>query len=79
MKIKIKEPSLEDEAIEYIFIDEGNLPTYFSLQQQDEIEVYGKLQFSENKIEELKANFIRKEYYPGLTYLFSIYQYLRKT
>ncbi|MHA1482357.1 MAG: DUF4062 domain-containing protein [Candidatus Heimdallarchaeaceae archaeon] len=73
VKIKIKEPSLEDEAIEYIFIDEGNLPTYFSLQQQDEIEVYGKLQFSENKIEELKANFIRKEYYTGFTSLFSIF------
>ncbi len=29
------------------------------------MEVYGKLQFSENKIEKLKANFVRKEYYVG--------------
>lgn len=73
VKIKIKEPSLEHETIEYIFIDEGNLPAYFSLQQQGEIEVYGKLQFSENKIEEVKANFIRMEYYTGLIFQSSTY------
>lgn len=66
VKVKIKTPLLEDDAIEYVFIDEGNLREFFSLQQQNEVEVYGKLQFSENKIEELKANFVRKEYYVGV-------------
>ena len=65
VKVKIKAPLFEDGAIEYVFIDEGNLGEFFSLQQQNEVEVYGKLQFSENKIEELKANFVRKEYYVG--------------
>ena len=65
VKVKIKAPLLEDDAIENVFIDEGNLNEFFSLQQRNEVEVYGKLQFSENKIEELKANFVRKEYYVG--------------
>jgi hypothetical protein len=64
-KIKIKAPSLESDAFNYVFIDEGNLNDYFSLSQKNDVEVYGKLQFSEDKIEKLKANFIRKEYYVG--------------
>jgi len=65
VKIKIKAPVLENDAIEYVFIDEGNLGDFFSLQQNNDVEVYGKLQFSEKRIEELKANFVRKEYYVG--------------
>ncbi len=65
VKVKIKAPLLENDAIEYVFIDEGNLGDFFSLQQNNDVEVYGKLQFSENRIEELKANFVRKEYYVG--------------
>ena len=63
VKVKIKAPLLEDDAIEHVFIDEGNLNDFFSLRHQNNVEVYGKLQFSENKIEELKANFVKKEYF----------------
>lgn len=63
VKIKTKEPLFKDDVFEYIFIDEGNLTSYFSLQRQDEIEVYGKLQFSENKIEEVQSHFRREVYY----------------
>jgi hypothetical protein len=64
VRIEIKEPSVDD-AFKYIFIDEGNINRFFSLRQQEDIEVYGKLQFSENKIENVKANFVRQEYYTG--------------
>lgn len=63
VNIKIREPLFKEDVFKYIFIDEGNLTSYFSLQRQDEIEVYGKLQFSENKIEEVQAHFSRKVYY----------------
>ena len=63
VKVKIKEPVLEDDSIEYVFIDEGNLNDYFSLRQYEDVEVYGKLQFSENKVENVKASFVKKEYY----------------
>ncbi len=71
VKIKIRAPLLEDDAIEYVFVNEGNLDDFFSLQHRNDVEVYGKLQFSENRIEELKANFVRKEYYVagGTTFL----------
>ena len=65
VNIKIWEPLFKDDVFKYIFIDEGNLTSYFSLQRQDEIEVYGKLQFSENKIKEVQAHFSRKVYYVG--------------
>lgn len=65
VKVKIKAPLIDDDVIEYVFIDEGNLNVFFSLEQRKEVEVYGKLQFSENKINELRANFVRKEYYVG--------------
>lgn len=63
VNVKIREPLFKDDVFKYIFIDEGNLTSYFSLQRQDEIEVYGKLQFSENKIEEVEAHFSRKVYH----------------
>ncbi|MCJ7600687.1 MAG: DUF4062 domain-containing protein [Desulfobulbaceae bacterium] len=65
VKVKIKAPLLEDDVIEYVFVDEGNLDDFFSLQHLNDQEVYGKLQFSVNRIEELEANFVKKEYYVG--------------
>lgn len=65
VKVEIKKPKIDDNALEYVFIDEGNLDAYFSLQRQNDIQIYGKLQFSENKIDDLRANFVRKEYYVG--------------
>lgn len=65
VKVKIKKPKVDTDAFEYIFIGEDKLDAYFSLKQQNDIEFYGKLQFSENKIDDARANFVRKEYYVG--------------
>lgn len=49
--------------IEYVFIDESILTDYFFLQKQNSIEIYGKLQFSENTIDNVEASFVRQEYF----------------
>lgn len=63
--IEINKPELGEYAIPYVFIEEDNLTKYFDLKKQDKIEVYGSLQFSENKIDAIRANFVRKEVYVG--------------
>ena len=65
IKIKIKEPQLATDTFEYSFMDEDKLNVYFSLEKQNDIEIYGKLQFSENNVDKVEANFVRKEYRVG--------------
>jgi len=48
-----------------VFIDEDNLTDYFALKEKNDIEIYGKLQFSPDKVDKIRANFVRSEYYVG--------------
>jgi hypothetical protein len=62
VKAEIKKPDITDNPFEYIFIDgEDNLHDYFSLQKNN-IEIYGKLQFSGDVFDNVRANFVRKEF-----------------
>jgi len=63
--IEIKKPEVQKDAIPYVFIAEDTLTDYFALKQRNSIEIYGKLQFSENTMDNIRANFVRKEYYVG--------------
>lgn len=61
--IKIKKPQISQDAIPYVFIDEDNVADYFALEGQNNIEMYGKLQFSDDRIDDVRAHFVREEYY----------------
>ncbi len=63
--IEIKKPEGQKDAIPYLFIAEDSLTNYFALKQRNSIEIYGRLQFSENEIDNIRANFVRKAYYVG--------------
>ena len=64
--IEIKKPQVSQNTIPYVFIDEDNIANYFDLEEQNNIEVYGKLQFSDDTIDNVCANFVRREEYDGL-------------
>lgn len=66
--IKMRLPNLSNDmsnAFKHIFIDQYGTDDYFSLKTKTNIQLYGKVQFSENIINNVCANFIRKEYYEG--------------
>jgi len=61
--VKVKNPSLPDGSIPNLFVEGDNIAEYFSLEKPaKDIEVYVSLQFSEQKIEKMKANFVRRAY-----------------
>jgi len=64
-QITIKKPQLDEDVINYVFIDERNLNDYLSLKERKNVGIYGKLQFSEGQINNVRANFVRREYYVG--------------
>lgn len=65
VKVKIKSPALGQNFVDYVFVDEANLNRFFALEGKTDVEIYSKLEFSENSIDEARANFIRKVYYTG--------------
>ena len=65
VSIEIKNPEVDKDTIPYVFIAEDTLSDYFALKQRNNIELYGKLQFSENEIDNIRANFVRHVYYVG--------------
>ncbi len=65
VSIEIKNPEIDKDAIPYVFIAEDTLSDYFDLKQRNSIEIYGKLQFSENEIDNIRANFVRQVHYVG--------------
>ncbi len=65
VSIEIKNPEVNKNTIPYVFIAEDTLSDYFSLKQRNNIEIYSKLQFSENDIDNMQANFVRQVYYVG--------------
>ncbi|MCX6013434.1 MAG: hypothetical protein NTV30_08525, partial [Chloroflexi bacterium] len=63
ISIKIDKPTVPDGSIPNVFIEGENINEYFKLKKPaNNKEIYVKLQFSEERIEKTKANFIRKEY-----------------
>jgi hypothetical protein len=65
VSIRIKKPEIKEGSIPFVFIDEDNLTDYFALKEKNDIEIYGKLQFSPDKVDKMRANFVRREYYVG--------------
>jgi hypothetical protein len=63
VSIEIKKPEFKQDAIPYVFIAEDTLSDYFALKQRNNVEIYGRLQFSENKIGNIRANFERQVYH----------------
>jgi hypothetical protein len=65
VKVRIKKPQIDvdENLFEYIIIGENNINDYFSLQKNNNIEIYGNLQFSENDIDKVEAKFVRKVYH----------------
>ena len=65
VEVKIKKPKIKSSFVDYIFIDKDNLNESFSLQKKSDVEIYAKLEWTENEIEQVRANFIRQVYYTG--------------
>lgn len=63
VKIKINKPSLSKELTDIVFITSKDVEEYFNFNKKTNVDIYGKLQFSENNINDIKANFIRQVYY----------------
>lgn len=62
IEIFIIEPSIKDNFFKYLFTDYSNLDRFLSIPAEKEIEFYGQLQFSEDPINNQKANFIDVTY-----------------
>jgi hypothetical protein len=62
IKIKIKEPHLTANFANYLFIDEANLDEFLKQKSLSDAEIYVKLEWTENEVTDVKANFIRKVY-----------------
>ena len=62
VKIKIKEPNLAANFSNYLFIDKDNLDEFFKQETLFDVELYVKLDWTENEVTDVKANFIRKVY-----------------
>jgi hypothetical protein len=61
--VAIKKPKLEENAFDYVFIMERDLTDYLSLKSQKNVEIYCRLQFSEDEVNNVRANFVRREEY----------------
>ncbi len=56
-------PKLKDRYLEHLIITDKLIDTFFkTIEKQKEIEIYGKLLFSEKPIEKVNANFITKTF-----------------
>jgi hypothetical protein len=62
LPIKIIQPEIADDSLQYIYLDKEKAIQYLDLQQKSNIEVLAKLQFSEETIEKIYANFTKKIY-----------------
>ncbi len=65
VKIIINKPSLSKEPADIVFITSQNVNNYFNLDNKEDLDIYAMLEFSENNIGNIKANFIREEYFVG--------------
>jgi hypothetical protein len=60
--ININIPKIQVSSFQNVFLDGNNISEYYKLGHKNDIEIYTKLQFSEERIIQIKANFVRKEY-----------------
>jgi hypothetical protein len=62
VKIKIKEPKDASNFVNYLFINKDKIDVFLKQESLSDVEVYVKLEWTENEVADVKANFVRKVY-----------------
>jgi hypothetical protein len=66
--ISVLQPSIKIDFPQEIFISGENVQLFLDLDKGTPKDIIANLEFSENKISELRANFLKKVYYEGGIY-----------
>lgn len=70
-EVKLIEPKIDQNIFEHIFITNELFEKVINVKEEQELDVFAKIEFSENNIEKVKANFVETNYFDSNIFKFS--------